>query len=171
MILALDPTMSAIGAALFDNDGNLLGLSCIKPPKDATTQEEKDLSMGALLGVLICQHKVTEIVAEVTHGYIRNGKAAKSIYKAEGGVQFLCGALRLGYHKVSVHDPKEVAVGRKTKVEKHEMIEAALKLKPTPPLSRKKNGDILINKAEHEADAIFIGLAYFKKRRVKCLKK
>jgi hypothetical protein len=167
MILALDPTMSAIGAALFDYDGNLLGVSCIKPDKAATTPEEKARSMGAQVSELIEKHQVGDIVAEVTHGYIRNGDAAKSIYKAEGGVQFLAGAFGVRYHKVSIYDPKEVAVGRKTGVDKHEMIAAALKLKPIPPLSRKRDSSIHIGKAEHEADAIFIGLAYFRKRRFK----
>jgi Holliday junction resolvasome RuvABC endonuclease subunit len=164
MILALDPTMNNIGAALFDDDGTLLGVSCIKPDKGLTDPEDKALSMGRQLAEHIKEHKVTDIVAEVTTGKIRNIDAARSLYKAEGGVQMIAGALGIRYHKVSVGDVKDAAVGRRQEVEKDEMIEAALKLKPTPPLSRKKNGEILINKAEHEADAIFVGRAYLQQR-------
>lgn len=166
MLIALDPTMTAIGAALFDDDGTLLGLSCIMPDKKALTPEDKALSMGCQLGKLIREHKPTDIVAEVTAGHIRNLEGARSLYKAEGGVQMLCGAFGIKYHKVGVGDVKSAAVGRRTEVTKYEMIAAAMKLVPEPPLSRKNKGKAVhLGKAEHEADAIFIGKAYFMQRK------
>lgn len=164
-ILALDPTLSSIGAALFDDKGNLLGLSCLRPLNKFADQTEKTLSLAKQLGDLIRKHGVTDIVAEVQKGKMKSFKAAESVYKAEGGIKFIAGAFNLKYHHVSAYDVKEAATGRKTGADKHDMIAAALKLNPVPPLSHRKNGKILIGKAEHEADAIFVGIAYFRLRK------
>lgn len=166
-ILALDPTLSNIGAALFDDEGNLLGLSCLIPSNKFADHIEKTLSLSKQLRDLIRKHEVTDIVAEVQEGKGRNYHGVKSVLKAEGLVQAIAGAFNLRYHHVSAYDVKEAATGRKTGVDKHEMIAAALKLNPVPPLSRRENGKILIGKAEHEADAIFVGIAYFRLRKIR----
>jgi Holliday junction resolvasome RuvABC endonuclease subunit len=165
MILALDPTLSAFGAALFDLEGNLKGLSCIKPDKNAENDQDKGISLSRQLSYLIEKHGVTDIVAEVITGFMHSKRAAESIYKAEGVILGVVGAKRIAYHSVSIYDVKMAATGRKTEVSKHDMIEAALKLAPIPPLSCKKDGKIHIGKAEHEADAIFVGMAYLTQRK------
>jgi Holliday junction resolvasome RuvABC endonuclease subunit len=166
-ILALDPTLSNIGAALFDDEGNLLGLSCLRPSNKHADQTERTLSLARQIGNLIRKHEVTDMVAEVTQGYIKSNKAAQSIYKAEGMVKGIAGSHKLKYHSVTIYDVKEAATGKKTGADKHAMIAAALKLNPVPPLSCRKNGKILIGKAEHEADAIFVGIAYFRLRKIR----
>lgn len=165
MILALDATMSAIGAAVYDTEGELKGLFCLKPEKHSETKEERAMSLASQVNNLIRLWEIKEIAVEVTTGFIKSQKAARSIYNAEGGILFLAGALGLEYHAVSIYDVKLAAAGRKTGVDKHQMIAAALALDPPAPLSRKKDGSVLLHKAEHEADAVFVGKAYLQTRK------
>jgi Holliday junction resolvasome RuvABC endonuclease subunit len=165
MILALDATMKNIGAALFTNDGELRGLSCIQAPQKESNAEKRDLYICQEIDKLIREHGVKEIAVEVTPGFIKSMKAAESIHKAKGMVLMAAATHELKYHPISSYDIKFIAVGRKKNVDKKEMIAAALSLYPVPPLSRKAGGKIHEGKAEHEADAIFVGMAFFAQRK------
>jgi Holliday junction resolvasome RuvABC endonuclease subunit len=163
-IIAIDPTLSNIGVAVFEDD-KLISVKCIQPEKDAKKSlKEHTKSLNKQLRQIIKIHTCETIVMEYTDGKHRSYTGGKSVLISAGLIMGFAGALNLPYVLVSQQQVKEAMTGRKTEVEKDEVLNAALRMYPCADFPRKKNGEILQGQAEHIADAIGVYEAY------KCLR-